>query len=154
MNIPSTLVAEHHDLHARLVATTRLPGATGAAAREVARKLHPHFVKEERYALPPLGALLPLAQGRLADLAEVLPLSRELEAELDTMLAEHREIVAVVGDMRVAAVREGHADAAALADALAAHVASEEQVMYPAAILVGRYLAEHPARQDEALLGA
>ena len=44
---PAPLRAEHEALHARLVEATRAPGAVGVAAREVARLLHPHFVREE-----------------------------------------------------------------------------------------------------------
>ena len=44
--IPKPLQAEHEELHATLVRATKQPGAVGEAAREVARLLHPHFVRE------------------------------------------------------------------------------------------------------------
>ena len=50
--IPGPLQVEHEELHERLVAATKAPGEVGAAAREVARVLHPHFVREEEFALP------------------------------------------------------------------------------------------------------
>lgn len=55
--IPKPLQVEHAELHATLVKATKEPGAVGEAAREVARLLHPHFVREEEFALPPLGLL-------------------------------------------------------------------------------------------------
>src|SRR5512134_3752529 len=61
--IPKPLQAEHEELHASLVRATREPGAVGEAAREVARRLHPHFVREEQFALPPLALLAELARG-------------------------------------------------------------------------------------------
>lgn len=55
--IPAAIKAEHEALHTRLEEATREPGAVGETAREVARLLHPHFQREEDYALPPLGLL-------------------------------------------------------------------------------------------------
>ena len=54
IKIPTSLKVEHEELHAELVALTKAPGRVGEAARNVAALLHPHFVKEEKYALPPL----------------------------------------------------------------------------------------------------
>ncbi len=146
IRIPPTLTTEHEALHQRLVQATHLAGATGEAAREVARRLHPHFMKEEAYALPPLGLLAALTErGRdadVADMAEVLPMTRQLEAELGQMLAEHREIVTALAVLRAAAETEQQAEVVAFADALEAHAQIEEQVMYPAAILVGRYVSQ------------
>lgn len=51
LKIPASLKVEHEELHAELSALTRTPGRTGEAARNVAALLHPHFVKEEEYAL-------------------------------------------------------------------------------------------------------
>jgi hypothetical protein len=43
--------------------------------------MHPHFVKEEEYALPPLGLLSALSKGELeAGMAEVLKMTDKLEA--------------------------------------------------------------------------
>ncbi|MCG5485502.1 MAG: hypothetical protein KK482_17480 [Sinorhizobium meliloti] len=61
--IPETLKAEHAELDAELVEATRAGGRVGGAAKEVARRLHPHFVREEEFALPPLFLLGPLAMG-------------------------------------------------------------------------------------------
>lgn len=61
--IPRSLKAEHDELHAELARATKESGEIGAAAREVARILHPHFVSEEDVALPPLGLLPAIATG-------------------------------------------------------------------------------------------
>jgi hypothetical protein len=92
--IPKPLQAEHEELHATLAQATREPGVVGDAAREVARLLHPHFVREEEFALPPLALLAEIATGRVfPEMAEVLPMTRRLKAELPAMLAEHEQIV-------------------------------------------------------------
>ena len=62
--IPQSLKSEHEALHSMLVRATKASGATGEAAKAVAAVLHPHFVKEEQFALPPLGLLAPLERFR------------------------------------------------------------------------------------------
>ena len=59
IEIPAGMKAEHDAIHQRLVRATQAPGRTGEAARALARVLHPHFVREEQIALPPLGLLAP-----------------------------------------------------------------------------------------------
>ncbi len=141
--IPAPLKAEHDELHARLVTATQAPGAVGEAAREVARLLHPHFVKEEEFALPALGLLADVVRGGLrAEMAEVLPMTRRLKAELPAMFAEHRVIVGALEKLRVAAQVAGLPEYEEFAIALIRHAQTEEQVLYPAAILVGEAVAQ------------
>lgn len=107
--IPKPLQVEHEELHARLVEATKAPGAAAEAAREVARLLHPHFVREEEFALPPLAVLEKLARERAtAEMAAVLPMTRRLEAELPQMLSEHKLIVSALDKLRAAARVPGH----------------------------------------------
>jgi hypothetical protein len=62
--IPQSLQAEHHEIHEALAEATRAPGRVGAAAKELAAVLDPHFARENQIALPPLGLLAPLAAGK------------------------------------------------------------------------------------------
>jgi hypothetical protein len=145
--IPKPLQVEHAELHEKLVKATREPGAVGEAAREVARLLHPHFVREEEFALPPLALLERLARGEVReDMAAVLPMTRRLKAELPQMLAEHRRIVDALDKLRAAARAAGRLEHERFAEALVLHAQTEEQVLYPAAILAGEFV-EHRARQ-------
>lgn len=83
ITIPVPLQQEHQELHATLARATKEPPPIGEAAREVARLLHPHFVKEEEFALPPLGLLAELARGAtIANVEEVLSMTRRLRADL------------------------------------------------------------------------
>jgi hypothetical protein len=141
-NIPAPLKAEHDELHARLAKAIKAGGNVGPAAREVARLLHPHFVREEEFAMPPLALLERIARdGVTPDMAEVLPMTRRLRADLPAMLAEHGEIVAALQDLREAAKAAGEKEHENFADALIEHAQTEEQVLYPAAILVGELVA-------------
>lgn len=141
LEIPKPLQVEHEELHAKLVKATKEPGAVGEAAREVARLLHPHFVREEEFALPPIALLADIAlRGVTPQMAEVLPLTRRLRAELPAMLAEHERIVAALEKLRAAARGSELAEYERFADALVLHAQTEEQVLYPAAILVGEHV--------------
>jgi hemerythrin-like domain-containing protein len=136
--IPQPLQHEHEALHERLRQATQAGGEVGEAAKTLARLMHPHFVKEDQFALPPLGLLAALARGEWnAEMAEVLTLTEQLEAELPQMLAEHQSIVAALNKLREAAARAGRSEIVAFAEALVEHARTEEEVMYPAAVLVG-----------------
>ena len=58
LKTPQSLKAEHDQLHAQLAQARNSGGATGEAASKVAQALHPHFLKEEEYALPPWDCCL------------------------------------------------------------------------------------------------
>jgi hypothetical protein len=98
-------------------------------------------LKEEEYALPALGLLRTLAEGkRPSDAAPVLALTEKLKAELPEMLQEHRTIVAALGKLIDAAKQENRIEHAHFAEKLMLHAQTEEEVLYPAAVLVGEYL--------------
>jgi hypothetical protein len=137
----AALESEHQELHVQLDRAIQAGGEVGAAATAVAELLHAHFVGEERYALPPLGLLPRLAAGEIEpEMAGEVALAETLKAELPQMLAEHRAIVAALGDLRAAAHRAQNEAALRFADQLERHAQNEEEILYPAAILVGEYL--------------
>ena len=139
--IPRPLHVEHEELHAELVKATQVEGEIGEAARTVAALLHPHFVKEEAYALPPLSVLSLLAAGKVTpEMRDVLPMTDRLQTELPQMLAEHKAIVAALHHLVDAAKRENQMAYARFAEKLMLHAETEEEVFYPTAILIGEYL--------------
>jgi hypothetical protein len=93
--IPRPLKLEHEELHAELVKATQAGGRVGNAAKAVAKVLHEHFVKEEEFALPPLGLLSALARDQVGeDARTVLSMTDRLKSELPRMLEEHKAVVA------------------------------------------------------------
>lgn len=141
--IPKSIQAEHEHIHHALVEATKMAGPVGAAARELADVLHPHFVREEEIALPPLGLLAPLARGEKigeAAATEALKMSEALRQELPRMLEEHVRIRAAVQKLARVAGEEKAVPQQQLAEALAGHALTEEEVLYPAAVLVGELL--------------
>jgi len=141
MKAPLSLCREHEELHADLARATRVPGRIGEAARAVARIMHPHFLREDEYATPPLGLLARLARGPVtADMAAVLPLVARLKEEMPLMIQEHRAIMGAVRELAVAAETENDEQYIRFAAELMVHAQLEEEVLYPAAILVGEYV--------------
>lgn len=81
--VPESLRVEHEELHAELANTIQIGGEVGRAAEAVAELLHPHFLKEEEYALPPLGLLSLLVAGQpSSEMTSVYAMTDRLEAEL------------------------------------------------------------------------
>lgn len=139
--IPQSLQAEHAELHQELSEAIKEGGKVGETAKVVAERLHSHFVKEEEYALPQLGLLTTLAEGKLTpEMGAAINVSDRLKADLPHMLQEHQAIVAALEDLIVAANQEGKIKYVHFAEKLKLHAQTEEEVLYPAAILVGEYL--------------
>jgi hypothetical protein len=140
--IPLPLKIEHGDLHMELVEATKAGGEIGETAKAVAKILHPHFVREEEYALPPLGLLPFLAEGRVTqEMREVLSMTGRLKADLPQMISEHKAIVSGLNRLRDAAKKEKKIKYAQFAEKLVLHAKTEEEVLYPASLLIGEYLA-------------
>ncbi len=139
--IPQAMKTEHDELHSDLRRLTGAGGRTGEAAQAVAKVLHAHFVKENEYALPPLSLLVPLADGKFdAGMAEVLKLTDKLAADMPAMLSEHRDIVGALKALTEAATAEHKPEGVRFAEMLTLHAQTEEQVTYPTALLIGRYV--------------
>lgn len=141
LTTPQPLVDEHVALHARLAAATKRPGKIGTAAKAVAAVLHPHFVKEEDYALPPLGLLHSLCDGKVTpEMKDALIMTERLRNDLRALAAEHKEIVTALDELAMAAEEAGDLEIAHFTTEMKRHARMEEEVTYPAAILVGEYL--------------
>jgi hypothetical protein len=139
--LPPGLKAEHQNIHEEMVRATRVGGLTGAAAKDVAKVLFPHVLLEEEFAIPPLRLLPDLARGKVTpDMARVLSQTDLLKAELPRMLDEHKLIVQALQKLLQAASAEQHTGYARFAQKLLLHAQLEEEVLYPASILIGEYL--------------
>ena len=152
IGIPESVRREHTEIHDALGQLVKRDGPGGAAARDLAAVLHPHFMREEQIALPPLGLLAPLARGeRTAAMRRVLPLTDSLRAELPRMLREHVAIGAAVRRRADAARAASDAEALRFTDALSLHARTEEEVLYPAAVVVGDLVRRNVKRTAAAV---
>ena len=145
---PGSSKSEHGDLREVLWRAEKAGGRTGTAAVEVMKVLFPHMFLEERYAVPPRKLLPLLARGELTpDMKAILPKVDKLKAEMPRMLEDHRLIVFAVRDLLRAATEEKHPEYTQVASKILAHAQHEEDVLYPAAILVGEYIALRLGRE-------
>ena len=141
--IPLSIAAEHKELNGQLESAIKSGGRTGEAARIVAERLHLHFQKEEEYALPPLGLLAPLAQGRVSeDMRATIALCDEMKAELPQMLNDHKHIALLLDELESVARNENKPSVVEFSERLRLHAQTEEEIMYPAAILIGEILKQ------------
>jgi len=141
LEVPKPLKSEHEELHSILVGAAREEGELGAAAKLVVNLMQQHFAKEEQFALPPIALLPRLARGDVAaDMEGALALTDRLQAELAALTKEHQEILMAVRQLLAAARTQDKVEYAEFAEHLIRHVQMEELVLYPAAILAGRYL--------------
>ncbi|MGI0045618.1 MAG: hypothetical protein ACREBB_00310 [Nitrosotalea sp.] len=139
--IPSSITHEHKNLHAGLHKAIRSGGNIGKAAEDVLEVLHEHFDKEEKYALPPLSLLSLLACDKISlDMKDILPITEKLKTELPVMLEEHKKIVSALNHLIEIARQENRQEPVEFAEALLWHTKTEEELLYPAAILIGEYL--------------
>lgn len=141
ISIPKSLKVEHEALHATLAKATKEDGEIGTAAKQIAKILHGHFVKEEEFALPPLGLLSDLATAPISeDMKSVLHMTEKLKSDLPQMLEEHKQIVQALDKFADVAKKFNRMEYVEFADNLKLHAQTEEEVMYPTAILVGEYI--------------
>jgi len=139
--IPESLKIEHEELHSQLAEATKAGGKIADAAKLVAQTLHPHFVAEEEFAIPPLGILPQLSKGKVnEDMKEILKMTDKLKVELPKMLQEHKAIVTALDELVKAAQEENKPEYAAFAEKLKLHAKTEEEVTYPTVLLIGEYL--------------
>ena len=93
LTIPESLELEHEELHEQLYKGIKEGGKVGEAAKAVADILHPHFEKEEEYALP----LPPL--GLLSLLLEEQEQRKGGKSKITQEMKEHNEIVATLNNL-------------------------------------------------------
>jgi hemerythrin superfamily protein len=136
-----SMSSEHRELHKELTAATKAGGHTADTAKDVMKVLFPHMLHEEEFAVPPLKLLPALARGEFdPDIQRVLMKTEALKAQLPGMLHEHKLIVHALRKLLQAAMSEHHARFARLAQKLILHAQMEEEVLYPASILVDEYI--------------
>jgi len=143
LSVPPAIKAEHQHLHQELDAAISSGGKTGAQASKVAAILLVHFREEVAYAMPPLGLLEPIAQKQpVADnqARQAIQMAEHLRHEYDKMLKEHRAMTVELRELAAAAREESKPNQARFAEELIMHAQNEEQVLYPATLVIGDYL--------------
>jgi hypothetical protein len=143
LTVPSAMQVEHAHLHHQLAEAVTAGGKTAEAAKKVESVLSAHFVEEDAYALPPLGLLQTIAQGKQPTPEQAhaaMEMADKLRANYDKMLDEHKQLTASLKELAAAAKAENKPGAAAFAEVLTLHAQNEEQILYPATLMIGEYL--------------
>jgi len=148
MNIPGSLKEEHAHLQDALKRATQEEGAVGEAARGVMEILGPHLEKEEEFALPPLGTLTLSGETPTGDVERTISLTERLGRELSSMLEEHRLIAQRLEVLTAEAERAKKNECVVLARDLLHHARMEEEIVYPASLLIGSYLRLGRSRRE------
>jgi iron-sulfur cluster repair protein YtfE (RIC family) len=147
MPIPGSLIKEHRELHSTLEHATGEPGELGNAARALAERLMPHFEREEEFALPPLGLLAVRGEGDASEVEAIIAQTDRLADEIPSMLKEHTEIGEAALTLSRVARGAGKDEYVKFTESLMDHAKMEEEIMYPAALLVGAYLRARRAEK-------
>lgn len=150
---PSSLQTAHTHLREDLARAAADPGSVGDAAKAIERILTPHLQHQEQVVLLPLGLMRGVVDGEPApEPRRVFEIVDQIERELPRLLQERRAILDATRRLGDAARREGKPEYQRLAERIRTHVLLEDQVLYPAALLVGRYLklSQDPKRSRTA----
>jgi len=136
--IPISLLQEHAVLTTELNTAAGLPGETGVAARRVLSLVTPHFKDEQRRVYPLLNLLPTLGAQQVQPwMADLLPVADRLRLGIDEIRYAHVAIGRALDDLHAAAWREGQSEYAFLAERIRRHEQLEEEILYPAALVVG-----------------
>lgn len=139
--VPLVLKEEHDQFLERIRKIASFQDSTGRVAKKLLELMDYHFKEEEDYILPPLGLLPALAKGQIPEQSEkVIQLTERFKSNSAKMIAEHQMIKAYLDEMMIAGAKEDHVETAGFDQALQKHAALEEEVFFPAAILIGEYL--------------
>lgn len=146
---PPSLQKEHEDLHSQIAKTRALGGKTSQALERLVEVMHHHFVYEEEKSLPVLALIKDLALNPHppkidpATAKKAIELALYLETHYDDMVAEHEKVNKAAEELAEVALDEDKVAAIEFSDMLKNHAQVEEEVTYPAIILVGKYLRGH-----------
>lgn len=141
--IPESIKTEHENLKTDFKNVIASGGKVTQKAKILADILYPHFLKEEETLLPQLGLLLMLAGGKWdIESEEILLTADKLQTEFHELQKEHEKVLKALQDLKIAAKKENNFYAEKFVYDLTLHAQIEEQVLYPAVLLIGRYL-EH-----------
>lgn len=139
--VPSSLKKTHSELLNQLHEFTLIKDSSTSFALKLEELMLHHFQEEENYILPPLGLLPSLAKGQLPEHSkEIITLSEKAKSQMDHMSAEHQLIIAYIEELKQASTKENQPAITEFEKEVSKHALSEEEVYFPAAIMVGIYL--------------
>ncbi|MDP2241485.1 MAG: hypothetical protein Q8K18_15150 [Burkholderiales bacterium] len=147
MEVPIALKLDHDELRAELDKALNEHGPIGEAAHQLASIILPHMAMEEKIAFPALGLLPELASGDVtAEMAAILPLISEFISRRESFQADHRRTAFRLQMLLEAAKKAGSDKYTQFAYRGMVHERIEEAVIYPAIVLIGKYIQQQLKR--------
>jgi hypothetical protein len=141
LEAPLALRLDHKSLREAVSRAMEDKEGVGDAARAIDVLLSSHLKHEEDLAFRPLGLLRGVAKdASSADIASATAMTVKIEKDLPLLLDEHRAILEASKRLGDVARREHKPQYLDLADRLWLHTRVAEEVLYPAAILLGEHL--------------
>lgn len=138
---PKAIKNGHENLCSELKSLINYGGKIGENAKLLKDDMFAHFEKEEKYALPPLGLLLAISEGNWQiGSEEAIEMAEMLKSKLAELKLEHENISGILNNLKIAAEEENNRNAKEFVKELLLHIEIEDQVLYPATILIGNYL--------------
>lgn len=139
--VPSSIKREHENLLDQIHRITLFQDSAGRAAIKLNDLMQHHFKEEEDFALPPLGLLSLLSSGKIPEQSnEIILLTDKLPSQLTHLSVEHQLIKAYMDELRQADTNGSHPEIIEFEKELHKHANTEEEIFFPAAILIGEYL--------------
>lgn len=139
--VPSSIKKTHEFLLERIRKLTLNKDSSGIIALKLEDLMQHHFKEEEDFILPLLGLLPLLANEQMPEQnKELLLLSEKVKSQLNHMSAEHQLIAAYIEELKKASDKESQTEIIEFENEVIEHATSEEEVFFPASILVGEYL--------------
>lgn len=139
--VPSSIMKEHENLLDQIHRIALFQDSAGLRAIKLNDLMQHHFKEEEDLVLPPLGLLPLLASGKILEQSEeIILLTDKLTSLLTHLSVEHQLIKAYMNELRQADTNGSHPEIIEFEKELHKHANTEEEVFFPAAILIGEYL--------------
>lgn len=140
-DVPSSIKAEHKYLLDQIRKISLFRDSTGIVATKLRDLMQHHFQEEEDFVLPALGLLPLLASGQVPEQRkELIRFTEEFKLQLTHLDVEHQLISAYVKELKQVATKENNVAVIEFENDLHKHAMSEEEIFFPAAVLIGEYL--------------
>lgn len=139
--VPSSIKLTHKTLLEQLHNITLYEDKSTETAVKLEELMQHHFSEEEDFILPLLGLLPMLTKDEVPPHnKEIIALSEKVQSHLDHMSAEHQLITAYIKELKAVTSAENLQQILDFENEILKHAKSEEEVFFPASILVGNYL--------------
>lgn len=141
LKTPKAVIHGHANLMMELNEVIAIGGIIGEKAKQLREEMTPHFKKEEEYALPPLGLLLAFSEENWEiNSEEAIKMADNLKLRLNEMKDDHANIKSVMKELKLMGEEKNNFIVKMFIRSLVQHLELEDEVLYPATILVGNYL--------------